>query len=295
MEQKRQLAGVTESADNVMKKFQSKQISEAATSCSAADRKSCIESAKQSFKDSGMKPRAFKNVKKLGEVMAAAEVYASCKQEGDTDAECDALAMAEFAAVAGATNATAAWASVKAQTTKLGQGIMSGSDIVVKLKEQLAVSVETSGTTCDDKSAEALAKKLETITLTKKISGAKAAGCMLAIDGKAEYSAKVGTPGFSANETDAASDALAAGLNNADLSPSGGRRLLEARRLATVTASYAAQESEFCASDDTTCGKTETFSTTAAAVKAATSSAFPQQDLSSALAMFVAALALMHW
>ena len=61
--------------------------SEAATACSDADRASCVASAKKAFVDSGLKEREYKNVKKLGEVMAAAEVYAACKQEADASAE----------------------------------------------------------------------------------------------------------------------------------------------------------------------------------------------------------------
>lgn len=70
----------------------------------------------------------------------------------------------------------------------------------------------------------------------------------------------MGTKGFTDAETEAAADKLSSAVTNATLS----RRLLadsrflsEARRLASVSSAYAAQDTELCASTDTSCGVTE--------------------------------------
>jgi len=251
-------------------------MAEAATECSSADRKACVASAKASFVKSGMKERQYKNVKKLGELMFAAEEYAACKQEEEADDACMTVAKEKFAAVSGVADSDGkVWTKMKAKITKLAQGIMNGSDIVLKLKMQLAVVAETSGKTCEalnNGKIVAIVKKMINETSAgkelKKIVAdeVKEVGCAV-FDGLAEYAVSVGAKGLTEDELGAAADAISSGLKGSDIT----RRLGEARRLVSVTGAFAAQEAELCASDDASCGMTDG-STTTALGKAATTS-----------------------
>jgi hypothetical protein len=196
--------------------------------------------------------REFAQVKKVGEIMNTAEVHAACKQENGTDADCTALAKAEFLSVAG-TDA-AAWDVVKDRVGKVSQGIIDGKDINLRKKAQLSVDVLTDGAACDTAVAEKVAAKVAEVTVTPATSGVKKGPCRV-VDGATEYNVKVGTKDFTEEQNDAASDTISAALETADLTRRlDGRSLGNARRLVSVTGAFAAQETDLCTSTDTTCG-----------------------------------------
>jgi hypothetical protein len=203
--------------------------------------------------EAGLKAREFGMIKKLGEITAAAEVYATCSQSDVNASECAVLAKEEFLAVSGADSSV--WDKVKARVTKLADGIMNGVEIVMKKKMQLVIDAVTSDTNCSKNVTDALVQKIKSMTLTPALTGVKPGGCRL-VDGKAEHAAKVGVKNFTDAQIEAAADTINAAIVGADIK----RRLLlaEVRRLARVDVVYTAQDSEACASDDATCGKTDT-------------------------------------
>ena len=124
MDAKRVVAGVSTSQAAVLKKYRASAVAEAATICNSTERKSCIESAKADMVAAGLKEREFNMIKKLGELTAATEVYASCTQSDSNASDCAVLAEEEFEAISGADSSV--WAKVKAKVLKLADDIQNG-------------------------------------------------------------------------------------------------------------------------------------------------------------------------
>jgi len=256
MKKKKSVAGVTESQKDTLSKYSADKVAGAAQACEEAERKKCRASAKLDFdKTSGLPKREFAQVKKVGEIMNIAEVMAACKQESGTDADCLALAKAEFLSVTG-TDA-AAWDIAKERIGKVTQGIIDGKSILLRKKAQLSVDVQTDGTACDAAVAAKIAAKVKNVTVTPATSGVKKGLCRL-VDGAPEYNVKVGTKDFTEAQNDAASDAISAAVATADLTRRlEGCSLGNARRLVAVTGAFAAQETDLCTDTDTSCGKAD--------------------------------------
>lgn len=251
------IAGVNASWAAVLQKFQAQELAEAATICNTTERKACMASAKADMIAAGLAPRQLNMIKKLAETISAAEVYATCKQSDissiDTsDDDCEALAKEEFEAVSGADSS--AFAGVKARIIKIADGIMNGDEIVLKKKMQLLIEALTSGMSCNLNVTSALLNKIKLIGTAPALTAPKDGGCRL-VDGQAEYSAAVGTMGFTDAQMTSAAETVNSGIQGTTLS---GRRLfLDARRLTQVTEVFTAQETEACASTDASCGQTD--------------------------------------
>jgi len=259
LNQKKQLAGlVSEDSDAVMKKFHARAMAEAASACNATERKSCREAAKADMIAAGMKAREYGMVKKHGEIMGAAEVYANCLQMDLAAPECETQAKEEYESAGGAAadagTGQRAWSAIRNKIVALGNGIATGDDIEMRKKPYIVIDAQTNGGSCDDRLSDKLAQKANAASTAKTFSSATGTGCSI-VDGTAEYSAKLGFSGWTNSEIEAAADAV--GAVSGDLSS--GRRLLEAidehaRRLAVVSTAYSARDEDACASSDTTCG-----------------------------------------
>jgi len=263
---KAELAGVTEDVKDVLKKHRADAVSEVAELCEAAEKKACMDAAKASMVESGMKPREWYQVKKASESMGPADALATCLQGGATLTECEAIAKEEFEKVSGTMLDLSGSKGKKVmdKLKKLAKAIEDGGNIVIRKMAQLAIDAITNSKACENGVGGALVKKIKNITLPntikKKLSGVKEKACRVA-DNKTEYTAQVGVEGFDETEIDAASDTINTGIEGADLSPNmtGGMRRLyaEMRRLAQVSEVYTAQEEEACADTDPNCGQTD--------------------------------------
>eukprot|EP00931_Biecheleriopsis_adriatica_P019018 TRINITY_DN1309_c0_g1_i5.p1 TRINITY_DN1309_c0_g1~~TRINITY_DN1309_c0_g1_i5.p1 ORF type:complete len:826 (-),score=253.86 TRINITY_DN1309_c0_g1_i5:286-2763(-) len=254
LKQKIAVAGLDEDSDKIMMRHRGRAIAAAVTSCDAAERKKCRDQIKAELELAGMKKRQFGTHKKLAEIKAAAEIWASCKEnETNTEEECATLAIETLKQVSGV---SAPWTNETAQEVKaLGQALLSGINTVLRKFERIDVDAGTTGSTCLDTELGVLRSKLEEGVASSDFRdmniSATLKGCRL-VDSEAQYRAFLPATGLNETGIDQLADSLVIILDGADLSA---RRLREARRLATVTETYADQAVKECAETDTSCGE----------------------------------------
>eukprot|EP00933_Yihiella_yeosuensis_P008622 TRINITY_DN11417_c0_g1_i5.p1 TRINITY_DN11417_c0_g1~~TRINITY_DN11417_c0_g1_i5.p1 ORF type:complete len:914 (-),score=297.71 TRINITY_DN11417_c0_g1_i5:586-3117(-) len=235
---KKAVAGLVESAIDVVDKFHMSAVIDAGKACNSTQRKSCMEAAKAGMVKLGMEARQFARIKQLGEVKAAAEVWAACKDSNGTESSCEALAKSRYEEVSGAVGG---WTTaMQDKIKKIGQAVVSGvATTFIKLKA-IQVDALTSSTNCSD--AE-LNMSVSVVTEQSKASGhafASVAGkrCRL-VEGKAEFQVHVTTPTLNETEMANLSGSIAVNLVGSIF-----QRRLSLRRLGAVTESYADQAVE---------------------------------------------------
>merc|ERR1712167_399934 len=111
--------GDTEDADTIIRLSQANVLSEPAEACDGDDIKTCRQEAKAKAIELGLPEKEYMQTKKRAEVKGSAETWAACSEGGSTDAECDELGKEKFVE-----------------------------------KKKVVVTIETSGSTCNDVKAE---------------------------------------------------------------------------------------------------------------------------------------------
>eukprot|EP00933_Yihiella_yeosuensis_P008623 TRINITY_DN11417_c0_g1_i7.p1 TRINITY_DN11417_c0_g1~~TRINITY_DN11417_c0_g1_i7.p1 ORF type:complete len:920 (-),score=286.13 TRINITY_DN11417_c0_g1_i7:291-2840(-) len=239
---KKAVAGLVESAIDVVDKFHMSAVIDAGKACNSTQRKSCMEAAKAGMVKLGMEARQFARIKQLGEVKAAAEVWAACKDSNGTESSCEALAKSRYEEVSGAVGGFTT--EVLDKIKQVGQAFANGVATTFKKLKAIQVDAVTSSTTCSD--AE-LNISVRAVTKHCNASGSAFASVVgkrcRVVEGKAEYQVHVATPTLNATEMANLSSSIASNLTGENLV----RRLslrADARRLGAVTESYADQAVE---------------------------------------------------
>eukprot|EP00928_Gymnodinium_smaydae_P032523 TRINITY_DN23532_c0_g1_i1.p1 TRINITY_DN23532_c0_g1~~TRINITY_DN23532_c0_g1_i1.p1 ORF type:complete len:872 (+),score=247.69 TRINITY_DN23532_c0_g1_i1:68-2683(+) len=247
---KTKVAGILDDPKKVAMRFRGKLVSQAASSCDASKREACLEQAKEELVKTGVKARAFGQLKKLAVIKAAAETWVACKENStNSDDACDDLAMATLKEQSGASDGFLS--ENKDQVKKLAQTLLDGGETLLRKLKRVDIDVDTDGASCQELVADKIAAALN--DGIKSIDTAKTAkrACDL-VFGKANYGASVVPLAGSDNEEsiEAISDTAAATLsNNLDLNA----RRLGSRRLEAVTNAYADQAVEECSASDPSC------------------------------------------
>eukprot|EP00933_Yihiella_yeosuensis_P066666 TRINITY_DN7102_c0_g1_i1.p1 TRINITY_DN7102_c0_g1~~TRINITY_DN7102_c0_g1_i1.p1 ORF type:complete len:421 (+),score=133.44 TRINITY_DN7102_c0_g1_i1:65-1327(+) len=265
--------GLKDSVDDILSNLQMDAAIKAGKSCNTTDRKACLKKGKDGMKDLGMKARKYAKTKRLAEVKAAAQAWASCKDAGNvSDASCDSIAKERFEEVSGASNA---WTDkLKAHVQKLGKALYNGEEIKMKKLKKVQVDTFTTSTSCKD------AEMNKTITEILKIVNASGkafqkvvkVGCRL-VQALAEHQFLVETPKLNETDIDLLSEQISTKLNGTSLS----RRLAVGRRLAAITESNADIAVELDSSADTSSSSSggSSGSSTGSSVSGAMRSAVP--------------------
>jgi len=246
MEKGKGKAGLEEQMEDVLKKYQRSVVADAARACNSTMRKDCIDQAREELKKSGLKERAFGVIRSLAEYRAAAERWAACQEFSTTadNATCIALAEAEYADIAGGDDlwTEEVWAKVK----ELGEAMMEGREIFVRTLQAILIEALTDALECSDAALDAILEKINQTSEGFKPNASMGPRnitnkeCKI-VWGLARYKCKLDTEDLDVNETAELSDSVSGDLASTVIS--GGRRL-GGRRLATVTDTYADQETE---------------------------------------------------
>lgn len=277
MEGRKDMAGLQEDVDDVIKKYQRNVVATAARVCEPSKRENCVMEAKDELVKMGLKPRAFGLVKQLADLKAAAETWAAC-QENSTGVNetCKTLAQATLEELSGSMEI---WTEeVAAKVEELANAFLEGRDLVIRKLKQLAFEAITDLLNCSDGSfLDDLIDKVQNISdhfkngtrpprnITDKL-------CRVSW-GSARFLCKIHTEDLPEEEMTELSDELAEELSTADLSV---RRLAGlARRLAQVTETYVDQEVEETVSStsSTTSSESDDSQTTSTSGQLATMSA----------------------
>eukprot|EP00928_Gymnodinium_smaydae_P034862 TRINITY_DN2461_c0_g2_i2.p1 TRINITY_DN2461_c0_g2~~TRINITY_DN2461_c0_g2_i2.p1 ORF type:complete len:872 (+),score=247.35 TRINITY_DN2461_c0_g2_i2:74-2689(+) len=260
MKSKMNIAGIGEDSKMIAMRFRGKMIRDAAKNCESKDRKACLEQMKEELKKTGVKPRAFATIKRIGAVKASAETWVACKEgSNNSEADCDGLANETLREQSGAQGDV--WDEMKDKVKTLAGNLMNGTETELKSLPRIAVEVETSGTECNANASAALVQKVANTTEVKaaNVTAAevRSTGCAVIFE-KATYRAEVPTKKLNASGIANLSDSIAIELSNIQLVA--GRRLLitDARRLAAISNTYADQAVEECAVGDASCGQAPT-------------------------------------
>eukprot|EP00928_Gymnodinium_smaydae_P040149 TRINITY_DN2727_c0_g1_i1.p1 TRINITY_DN2727_c0_g1~~TRINITY_DN2727_c0_g1_i1.p1 ORF type:complete len:787 (-),score=263.03 TRINITY_DN2727_c0_g1_i1:44-2404(-) len=255
--EKAKVAGLRDDPEKVALKFRGKLVSEAIGACEKSERAACLKKAKEDLVKTGVKERAFGQIKKLAAVKEAAEVWAACKEnETNSDLDCDDVAKAVLEEQTGAVSEEF-WTANAEKVKKLAKALVDGAETVLRKLKRVDVDAETDGSLCSNVTKASINTKLGSILSVEKVVER---ACFLLFS-KASYGASlVPTAG---KDDDASiekiSNDAAAELKNADLSSS---RRLGARRLESVSSVYADQAVEECSSEDASCKDEEEQKTT---------------------------------
>ncbi|CAJ1430370.1 unnamed protein product [Effrenium voratum] len=285
MKSKKELADLKDDVEDVVMKFQRNVVAEAARVCDKSKRKECVDAAKAELKKMGLKERAFGVVKKLAEIKAAAETYAACQEASSTEnSTCIQLAQATFEEISGSTEI---WDDeLAAKVTDLGNAMLEGRDILIRKLKQIVVEMVSDATNCSEEMLTNIMDKVANISggfmgknssnssrnITNKL-------CRIAW-GFGRFFCKIHTEDLGDDEMANLSDFLAADMELTELS----RRLTQ-RRLATITETYADQESEETAA-------TEPYETTTQQIGISVSCTTTLSVLSAVVAMMSTTAAL---
>merc|ERR1711871_508064 len=256
--------GASEKAVTILRRARTNLLLDPAESCDGADLKQCREDAKEEAKNSGMPITEYALTKKLAEIKGAAKEWASCSEGGFTDTECNTVAKDKFIAISGS-NADAydkkttpdAKQTVKERVQKIGKAIKDGVETKLYEKKKLVVTIETSGTKCDENVKSQIKTKIESLrkasdatTEQKKMKGVAPPNCRV-VDSKAEYTTAVDTKDLTGSDKyDKLASDTSKKLAGESYKPARRRLLLSD---VSTTNSYAAQDVTECAEDDAAC------------------------------------------
>jgi len=241
---------------DIVKRSLSKVLMKPSSNCTT-DLKTCREEAKNEAISKGLKQNEYAAVKKMGEVKAAAEMWATCKEAGDTDANCEALVKDEFVRVSGALD-TDFDAAMKQRIMRLGNAIKDGESIVVVKFKRMLVTALASSAACESAKEDVFAAKALAVAQANdtRATSSRKLRCRLT-DAKPEYNANVDA-NISDSELEDLSETTASGLVGETLR----RRLAQldslGRRLASVSETYAAQDVSECGASDAACASGQT-------------------------------------
>jgi len=276
MSTRAQNAGIAEDPETVLARYRATLLAATAATCdgsNATGMRQCRNHARAEAIAAGMEPRHYAAVKALGEKRAAAEAWATCREANGTEAECLAAAEVEYVAVSGAT-AEAFADEVKAQVQKLGNRILEGQPVVLVRQRRVHSTVITDGTVCDASVGEIMANRTAAAAeAAEPAAGNVTMGPCRLVDAFAEYSAFVAAP-MPDDQIEALAGNIATTLDGQTLA----RRLEEVflaapdRRLAEVSAAFAAQAMAECAEGDDECSGSNEPATDSGSNETATSS-----------------------
>eukprot|EP00933_Yihiella_yeosuensis_P043134 TRINITY_DN3787_c0_g1_i1.p1 TRINITY_DN3787_c0_g1~~TRINITY_DN3787_c0_g1_i1.p1 ORF type:complete len:475 (+),score=117.77 TRINITY_DN3787_c0_g1_i1:134-1426(+) len=223
----------SESDDDVLSLIQMAALIESGKACNSTvpeEQTACLKAAKEAAKTLGMAVRKYAKMKRLAELKAAAEAWASCKDAGSTDASCDAIAKSRFEEVSGSSDA---WTSqLEAKVRKLGQALYNGEEIKLTKLKMVQVDTFTSSTNCSEAELKVTLSELfkQVNSSGKAYETILAVGCRL-VQGLAEHQFLVKTPNLKEVEIELLSEQISTTMNGTSLS----RRLTLSRRLGSIT------------------------------------------------------------
>lgn len=256
--------GDTEDADTIIRLSQANVLLEPAEACDGDDIKTCRQEAKAKAIELGLPEKEFMQTKKRAEVKGSAETWAACSEGGSTDAECDELGKEKFVEISGSDAKAydekftpSAKQTVKERVRKMGKAIKDGAITKFYEKKKVVVTIETSGSTCNDNVKAEFKNKIKEVSQDasasaqlKKMDGVAEPNCRV-VDAKAEYNTDVDTKDLTTKEDyDTVTSEIGTALSGLSYKTSRRRRLLGD---VSTTSTYAAQDVTECAEDDTEC------------------------------------------
>lgn len=256
--------GDTEDADTIIRLSQANVLLEPAEACDGDDIKTCRQEAKAKAIELGLPEKEFMQTKKRAEVKGSAETWAACSEGGSTDAECDELGKEKFVEISGSDAKAydekftpSAKQTVKERVRKMGKAIKDGAITKFYEKKKVVVTIETSGSTCNDNVKAEFKNKIKEVSQDasasaqlKKLDGVAEPNCRV-VDAKAEYNTDVDTKDLTTKEDyDTVTSEIGTALSGLSYKTSRRRRLLGD---VSTTSTYAAQDVTECAEDDTEC------------------------------------------
>eukprot|EP00927_Polykrikos_kofoidii_P024553 TRINITY_DN222_c0_g1_i2.p1 TRINITY_DN222_c0_g1~~TRINITY_DN222_c0_g1_i2.p1 ORF type:complete len:726 (+),score=186.29 TRINITY_DN222_c0_g1_i2:251-2428(+) len=258
----KEACGISWNSKAVLTSHRGKKVANAASNCDPSEAKSCRREIKDSLKDAGMEEREYRVVKLLGAIKNAAETWAACKENSETETECDAQSKQAYLLVSGEED-KAFSAQVKAKIRKLAQALIDGTETEVRSLKAADVAVTTNEVTCSSMTAGKVQSKVdeETGKNSSTVFGEAGSTSCVVVDDQAEYALVVPASASATNEDiDAEASIMAQKLDGISLA----RRLRSGlRRLTTTQGVSAAQSQEECSVDDAQCGNTASGTTTA--------------------------------
>jgi len=246
-----------EDTEDVLQRHFANRLADAAGNCTSSPDQCRREAKDQAIRD-GMEPRKYQAMKQMGDIRAAANIWASCKAAGETDEACEALARAEFAQTSGAQEDDFD-DSIKQRVQGLGRAINNGENIVMVKFKRMLVNAVASGSACSAAREQAFTDMVVIVAMANdsRVERGLPRRCRL-VDSRPEYGSNV-LVNISDQEIEELSEATAQGLQGRSLS----RRLDELlggsslRRLDSLDEIYAAQDFAECGESDTACTSDE--------------------------------------
>jgi hypothetical protein len=232
--------------------------------------KACRDAAKARAQDAGLEPRKIFKFKKLGEVRAAAKVWAACLEA--EEAECEAEALAEYKAVAGTEDG---WPDkTRAHVETLAIARVEGEVTEIKTLPYIDVTGRLDSATCADQLLDDFKAEVgnQGAVLTPSIGSAgETVGRV--VDAQCEVTSTVDANDLPQDKFEAHSEQLATGMTGMEMDDGQVRRLVQS----TVVETGASQNSVECAESDSSCN------TATAPVSSTTAAAAPVSSTTAAV------------